>query len=374
MPSSLRRAGAAICVGLVATSVLSGCAPKKATPSPTPGPTAVAFAKSAELATNLAALNQASGSIQGTLTMGTEQRPLSGSVSLNGGSSQIMMIEGGPNPVILDEIVVAGHRYTSRDDKTWVDRGAKAAGSDLKSLLATAETALDFGVSKVGTISGHKIHTAADKVDLAVALGIDIWAFDEETTTLRIWSDDTGKPIGFGGSMSWKQYVGGASKAVTAELDVMFSAAAPVEIKAPESPWQWMEDKPAGIALGIPSDWKPTDVNKDLGATTYYDSVSGRNVAYMNLGDAGTATVTQVTDAIVAKINDTPSARKSIVIGLEDARWMSVHRSAQSDYAVVAIVVHETLAYEILVVGDSGDENAVDAQALQIFSATEFTR
>jgi outer membrane lipoprotein-sorting protein len=373
MPSALRRAGAAICVSLLAASVLSGCAQKKATPAPSANPT-VAFAKSAELTANLAALDQVSGSVQGTMTVGTTNRTLSGTVSLNGKSSQIMMVEGGATQEVLDEIVVADHRYTSRDDKTWIDRGTEAAGADLKSLLATADTALDSGISKIGTVSGHKILTAPDKVDLAIALGIDIWTFDEETTTLRIWSDDTGKPIGFGGSMSWKQTIGGVSTDVTVELDVMFNTAAPADIEAPENPWQWIEDKPTGIALAIPADWKPTDVNKDLGLTTYYDSASGTNVAFMNLGDAGTATVTQVSDAIVAKINDKPSAAQSVVIGSEDARWMSVHRSAQNDYEVVAIVVHETLAYEILVVGEPADENAVDAQALQIFSDIEFTR
>jgi hypothetical protein len=54
--------------------------------------------------------------------------------------------------------------------------------------------------------------------------------------------------------------------------------------------------------------------------------------------------------------------------------WMTVHRTKQKDYEVVAIVLHETLAYQILVVGDPANQKAIDAQALQVFSAVEFTR
>ena len=40
--------------------------------------------------------------------------------------------------------------------------------------------------------------TAPDKVDVAPALGLDTYTFDQETTTLRIWADDAGKVLGFG--------------------------------------------------------------------------------------------------------------------------------------------------------------------------------
>lgn len=372
----LRRAGAAICVCVLLGVAVGGCAPNKAaTPQPSASPSGpVPFAESAALATNLGALDQVDGSIQGTMTVGTVKRPLSGTVSIKGNASQIMMVEGGATQEILDEIVVDGHRYTSRDDKVWVDRGTKAAGTDLKSVLAGADTAVDSGVAKVDGISAHKIVTAPDKVDVAPGLGIDIWTFDEESTTLRIWADDAGKPVGFGAAMSWKVTLGGVSQAVTADLDVMFKAATSADIKAPPAPWQWIEDKPAGIALGIPSGWKSTDVNKSLGLTTYLDPASGTIIAYINLGAAGAVSETQAIEAIAAKLNDAPSAPQPAVVGSEDALWMTVHRTKQKDYEVVALVLHETLAYQILVVGDPANQKAVDAQALQVFSAVEFTR
>lgn len=375
LPSTLGRAGAALCVAILVGGLLAGCAPKKAATPPPPSPSGpVPFAKSAALATNLSALDGVGGSVQGTITVGKDDRPLSGTVSISGKSSQIMLVEGGTTPDILDEIVVDGERFTSRDDKTWIARGAKTAGTDLKSLLAGADTVLDSGVRKVGDVSAHEVLTSPDKIDVAPALGIDTWTFDEETTTLHIWADDSGKPLGFGASMSWKATIGGVSQPVTADVDVMFATTPPAEIKAPANPWQWIEDKPTGIALGIPAGWKPTDVNKSLGLTTYYDSASGTTVAYISLGAAGTASLTEATEAIAAKLDDTPSARQSAVIGSEDALWMTVHRTKQKDYEVVAIVLHETLAYEILVLGGPADEKAVDAQAVQIFSAVEFTR
>jgi len=376
LQSELRRAGAAICVCILVGVAVSGCAPNKtATPQPSAGPSGpVAFGKSAALATNLATLDQVNGSIQGTMTVGTVKRPLSGTVSIKGDASQIMLVEGGATQDSLDEIVVDGHRYTSRDDKIWVDRGTKTVGTELKSVLAGADTAVDMGVAKVNGVSAHKILTAPDKVDVAPGLGIDIWTFDEESTTLRIWADDAGKPVGFGAEMSWKVTLGGVSQAVTADLDVMFKVAVSADIKAPASPWQWKEDKPAGMALGIPAGWKPTDVNKSLGVTSYFDPATGTTIGYINLGSVGTESVTQATKGVTAKLNDTPSATQSVVIDSEDGLWMTVHRTKQKDYELVVVVVHETIAYEILALGVPADEAAFNAQVQQILTTVEFTR
>lgn len=359
MPSVLRRTGAALCLSVLVCVAVSGCAPKKsADSSPSAAASSTAnprYGAAAALAANLAGLSQVSGDVQGTMTVGSDNRPLSGKVMINGSSTHIVLVESGAVPETFAEIVVDGHRYTSPDDKLWIDRGSKAAGTGLVTLLATADTSRDAGVSKVGDISAHKILTAADKLDVATALGLDIWTFDRETTTLRIWADDKGKPLGFGAYMSWRVMLGGAYKEVTVELDVVFTSTDPVKIVAPTAPWKWSEHKEGGFAYGYPT----TGVSA--------------NVEW-NWANAGDKTLSQVAKEFVDALTGTPSGSQSILIGSEDALWMTLERTKQKDHAVIAIVVHETESHIILIYGALTDVPKLNVLAQQIFSTIEFTR
>jgi hypothetical protein len=359
MPSILRRAGTAICVGVLVGAASSGCAPAKpANSTQTPAATVTTnphYDASAALATNLAAPMQASGDIAGTMTVDADKRPLSGKVMINGSSTHVVLVASGAVPETFAEIVVDGHRYTSPDDKTWMDRGTKTPGTGLASVLAAADASLDAGVSKVGDVSAHKILTAADKLDVATALGLDIWTFDRETTTLRVWADDKGKPLGFGASMSWRVMLGGSYKDVTVELDVVFTSTDPVKIVAPTAPWKWSENKQGGFAYGYPT--------TGLSAVIEWHWVPTAD-----------KTLSQFTKGFVDGLPDTPSGTRSISIDSEDALWMTVDRTKEKDHAVIAIVIHETVAYTIMVRGAPADGPKLEALALQIFSTVEFTR
>jgi RNase H-fold protein (predicted Holliday junction resolvase) len=62
------------------------------------------------------------------------------------------------------------------------------------------------------------------------------------------------------------------------------------------------------------------------------------------------------------------------VVGSEDASLLSVHRTKQNDYESVALVVHETVEFEVLVVGAPADVAGTDAIFSQILATVEFTR
>jgi RNase H-fold protein (predicted Holliday junction resolvase) len=53
---------------------------------------------------------------------------------------------------------------------------------------------------------------------------------------------------------------------------------------------------------------------------------------------------------------------------------LSVHRTKQNDYEAVALVVHETVEFEVLVVGAPADVAGTDAIFSQILATVEFTR
>ena len=374
--SGLRQAGAAVCVCLIVAGVMAGCAPNMPGNSAHASATATypaPYAQSAKLGASLATLDQVGGPIVGTMKVGSNSRPLTGLVSIKGGATEIRMLVGDPTTFISDEIVVGGHRYTSPDDNVWIDRGAKPASSSLAKTLAAADTTVDSGIDTVTGISAHKIVTPADVVDVAPALGIDTWTFDQETTTLRIWADDAGKPIGFGASMGWTVTLGGQTQAVAIDFDVMFAAEAPLEILAPAKAWQWIQDKPAGIAFGVPSTWKPSDINSSMGVTSYVDPAKGYLVTYVQQS-AGDKSLTDVTKSLVDSMADTPGGTQSIVVGSEDASLLSAHRTKQNDYEAVALVVHETVEFEVLVVGAPADVAGTDAIFSQILATVEFTR
>ena len=374
MQSELRRAGATICVCILIGGVVTGCAGNKTGNTvPTRAPATTAYKNASALATNLASLGSVSGPIHGTITVGSNEHTLSGTVSLTRGASQVSLLESGQDQVIADEIVLGSHRYTSPDDKIWIDRGSKADSTGLAAALAGADTTQDAGVGTVDGVKAHKILTTPDKMDIAPALGIDTWTYDNESTTLRVWANDAGKPVGFGASMSWRVTLGGVQQEVATELDVMFTYTSPVQIEAPTSPWKWVEDKPAGIAFALPTAWKRSPVNDALGVTTYLDPASADAVAY-NDGLVGNLSLADATKKIGDQRKDTPSGTQIIEVGAEDASWMTYHRTKQKDYQVVAIAVHETIVYQIFLLGDPAKESALDSLARQVFATVEFTR
>jgi hypothetical protein len=367
-PSLLRRAGAALAVCIVLGGVLSGCALRKTGPSPSPSASFNPhFAKSTELAANLKALGPVSGDLQGTMSIGNDKLALSGSVTLNDTASRIRFVESAKTSLIFVETVVGGSRYTSHDDKIWANRGAKRKGEDLATLLANADTSVDAGVGAINKISAHKIMTAPDKMDVAVALGLDTWTFDQETTTLRVWASDAGKVLGFGASMSWKMFQGSDLLDVTADFDVMFLSTTPVSITAPAKPWTWVENGPMGIAFAYPAENSTADnavrYSVDTaGSTTLADAISqGQNAV---AGFAGGTNSTVV---------DSEDAMWFITSSSFNSKWIHVTVTAANHLAVL-MVIHEKLLYTIVVIGNPKGQLSLDVMAVQMFSTIEFTR
>ena len=369
-PSGARRVGAAICLCVIAGSAVVGCRGNGAAPSATPAPTH--YAKSQILATSLSSIGQLSGPLKGTLKIGSDAFPLSGTVSLNGKNSQIDMDEEGSAQLTVHEILVDGRRYSSPDGTIWIDRGPKPKGASLAEVLAAADTTLDLGTSTVNGVSAHKIPTGADVVDMAPALGIDTSTFDRESTTLRIWADASGKVLGFGASMSWLVTLGGVQESVSADLDVMFTYSSPVEIAAPDKPWQWIEDKPVGIAFAIPPGWtKDPTSNK---TSTYYSLRSEREIMGYSQMDVGPLSLDQFTGAAASAVQFGVGDSHATSLAFEPAERASASDAKTGLYAVMVTSIHETLGYFIMVGGPRTVTQAVDNLTDQILTTVEYTR
>jgi hypothetical protein len=375
LPTGLRRAGAGICVCVLVCGAVTGCAGlKNNNSSSTLAPATTAYKKAAALAANLASLGQVSGPINGTMKVGSDQLTLTGTVTLSGHSSQINLVESGQSDVTVDEILMGNHRFTSPDDKIWIDRGTKAAGTDLAAVLAAADTKQDAGVSTVNGVKVHKILTAPDKVDVAPALGIDTRTFDNESTTLRVWADDAGKPVGFGAAMSWKVTIGGAQKDVSADLDVMFTYTSPTDIAAPTSPWQWIEDKPTGIAFGLPKGWSKNAAASAQSKTTVYSIPATRDVLDYAAVAVGTDTLDQYAKDAIAGVNDNTSSPTATSLAREPASSVTIDSTKAGTYGVMVVAIHETVGYMVMIAGPRTDKPPVDALVDQILSTVEFTR
>ncbi len=381
LTSIMRRLGAAICVCIVVGGVVSGCAkkPSDSGPAATPVPSATPYGQSAALARNLANIDEASGSVHGTMKVGSVSRPLTGTVTITGTSSQVMLVAGGSDQTKWDEIVTGGHRYTSQDDQVWVDRGVKEAGTSLSSVLSNADTTVEAGQGTISNIPAHKMVTAADKLDVATGLGLDTWTFDNPTTTLRIWADDAGKLVGFGTTMDWKEQLGGKDVVVSMDLDVAFNTAgaiassSPVKVAAPTGLWKWIENKPIGIAFAVPPDWESSDLNAKMNGLTYISSTTGQTWICLHQ-DASGYTALTFAEAAIAGYNDKPDSQRATTVDSEGATWLNIHRTKQKDYAVEVAVVHEKVGFQLVVLGAKGDESATDALAQQILTSVEFTR
>ena len=368
--SGARRAGAAICLCAIAGSAVVGCRGSGAVPSPTPAPTH--YANYQRLATSLTYPGQLSGPLKGTLKIGSDTFPLSGTVSLDGENSQIDLSEDGSSQVTAHEIVIAGHRYTSPDGTLWIDRGAETKGASLAEVLAAANTAVDYGTSTVDGVRAHKILTGPDVVDVAPALGIDTGTFDNESSTLGVWAVGSGKLLGFVASMSWQVTLGGAQETVSADLDVMFTYTSPVQIAAPDKPWQWIEDKPVGIAFAIPPGWA-----KDSSSTktsTYYSLRAEREIMGYIQMDVTPLSLDQFTGAAASGLQIGTGNSHTTSLAFEPAERVSAGDAKTGVYAVMVTSIHETLGYMIMVGGPSTVTQALDNLTDQILSTVEYTR
>jgi hypothetical protein len=373
LPSALRRAGAVACVCLFIGGAVTGCAwGKNSNSASTLAPATTSYKKAAALASNLASLGRVSGPINGTMTVGSDQLTLTGTVTLNGRDSQIGLVQSGQDQRTVDEIVLGGHRYSSPDGQLWIDRGAKAGGTSLAAVLAAADTKLDEGVTTVDGVKAHKILTAPDKVDVAPALGIDTWTFDEETTTLRVWADDAGKPLGFGASMSWKVTIGGAQEVVSTDLDAMFTYTSPDDITVPNAPWQWIQDNASGVAFGLPKGWSKS-ASSTAKFTNYSLPGTKNSLVYTHL-DAGKETLDQAAQDVASSLTGKRTGPESTWLASEPARHLTNDSTQAGMYLTENVVLHETVGYIVAVGGSRTDKPAIDSLANQIFSTFEFTR
>jgi hypothetical protein len=354
----LRRAAAAVCVCIVLGGVLGGCAPKKTVATPTPAATVnPVFAKSAVLARNLKNLGPVSGDIVGTMTVGGDKRTISGSVVLNDTSSHISFIVNGVTSDIHSEIIVNTHRYVSRDNTIWVERGTEDPSTGLAATLTRADTSVDAGVSTVEGLVGHKIMSAQDKVDVAQAMGLDTWTFDQETTTLHIWADPNGKVLGFGADMAWKLLLGGVLTDVSSKFDVMFTSNVAETITAPKNPWLWTADFPAGISLGYQ--------NPFPGVTNLRYTADSMKIP---------GTLSDVVKSYVDTMGGGVNGIRSITVDGEDASWFTYDPPNGTYHGVVLIVVHDKIIYTVTADGAPADQLKIDTGLQQVFSTIEFTR
>jgi hypothetical protein len=369
-PSGARRVGAAICLCVIAGSAVVGCRGSVPAPSATPAPTH--YAKSQILATSLSSIGQLSGPLKGTLKIGSDAFPLSGTVSLNGKNSQIDMDEEGSAQLTVHEILVDGRRYSSPDGTLWIDRGAEPKGASLAEVLAAAATTLDLGTSTVDGVSAHKIPTAPDVVDVAPALGIDTWTFDRESTALRVWADGSGKVLGFGASMSWMVTLGGVQEPVSADLDVMFTYSSPVEIAAPAKPWQWVEDKPVGIAFAVPQGWIKDNSTKSM-LTVYSLRSAGETLQYGQLGTM-TMSLDEFTTQMRTGFGIGSGDPQSTSLAFEPALRVAAGDVKTGIYLVMVSSIHATVGFTVLVGGPRSASQALDNLTDQIVSTVEYTR
>jgi len=369
IPSELRRAVAVLSFCALAGGTVSGCGLLK--PAATLLPPTTKYTASAKLASNLASLGDLSGPVHGTLQIGDETRKLSGSVAIKGKDSQIRLVDD-TDRTMADEIVIGGRRYTSPDDKLWIDRGAKPAGTSLAAALAAADTTHNAGPKTVESVTAQQILTPADVVDVAPALGIDTWTFDNESTTLRVWADAAGKPLGFGATMTWQVNLAGGQKSVTVELDVMFTDTSPVEIKAPDAPWQWIEDKEYGVAVGLPPGWK-LDAKSIPTKVAYSDKATKSLITYHHLHTANQS-LDEVSQDAIGALDPAPSGPEKVSIAGEPASRYRHDDTFTSMYHVLTIALHETMGWVLDVSGPKTNKLAVDDLATQVMSTVEFTR
>jgi hypothetical protein len=343
-------------------------------------PSTEAYAQAAGLHDKIAAFKTVQGRVYGTYTAGSKSMSLNGSMRIADGNTEIHIHAGVNSEVIWSEIVAGGNRYVSRDDKVWVGRGKKDTPM-LPAVLAAAATDRDAGVQAVGGKPLHCIMSPANSLDVASAFGIDMVNVSGPGTGFRIWTDTSGDPAGFGGTLQWGKSVDGVPTSFSLEIDVVFEQTDGTPIAAPKNPWKWYVDDKAGVAFGLPGQFKRT-TNKNV--PSYSDTKAGVVFGYI-VGSAGTDTAKSIASQLVKSFGAVIETRFDTILDGQTGEsmlgqiyawgsWMPGSSKTVTAFIIAVVVPRGSNAAGFIFAASATDKKNKEILSDQIYRTVEFLK
>ena len=373
LPSSSTTAAPTPTPGAVAAVSASPSPTATLAPSPTPVPTLSPIVRKLQ-----AILARKDFQFQATGT-GTQSAladnlsvdlTMSGSVGYKGGDEADATKMTSNGTTVADDTVYAGSfAYERINGGPWIKKPRKSSDTAMwRILLSPSRMFVETGVE---TRNGSELHRLEVADPAALGAEFDgVGTLTDAHVTAVFWTKDDGTPVVLRMEGTWTQPVSGITAKVTTVQEFTITRLSGVTIATPKNPWQSIVDGVAAIEFGVPPDWRKSEANQSIGATTY-QGASGA-ILYLTFDAAG-MTLDQATDAVVAAAADPPGSRKATTVAGAPAILVGFHRAKQKDYLLEAVVLHGGKAYEIGFLG-SGSDAATDALAAQILGTLAFTK
>jgi hypothetical protein len=269
---------------------------------------------------------------------------------------------------VSETVGLGAHLYRRSGAGPWIDQPRSAADRADETMLFSAQRLfVDTGIEQKNGASLHRLEVADP-----VALSAEVEARGTSTNVslaFTFWVKADGTPVVVRMDGAMDQLDHGNKVHVTQSQELTISRLSGVKIAAPKNPWQWIVDKTNGIAFGLPSNWKSSDINKFNGGITYADGL------HYTLGYVTSSWPTDL-DAAVAKLTsdlaDPVEGKENCTVGGVPAVHFRIHRTVQKDYDSEYVFVRDGKLYQVLVLGVGVSDAATDSLAAQIVSSLTF--
>jgi len=331
------------------------------TPSPVPSvDVAAAFGR------KLIAGLHGSGTISGTVSVGTLEFPVSGSIAIAGQDSQTtFVIEVPGQPQASSNLSVAGKRYSSTQDGPWFENTSPVNTSFASAFANAAATVVDVGVeTKLGRRLHHLVPMGGSSLT-GEQLGMTDEAMRNAAGDLEFYAQEDGTLAVLSMALAWTQKSAGAELPAKMQIDFSFDSASTPTIAPPDDVWQRLTSERHHYSIGYPSAWtvfSDTGVADAIGASPTEVSFVVLEVQPKPLTDDLQAYVdawTKATRSSNRKLKF--DIDESITVGGQPAHRFAYHDRFQGNaiYSVFTLLIRGRDGYQIGLVGPKGQEAAV---------------
>jgi hypothetical protein len=335
-----RRIAALLMVAVV-FAACSGQTPATPTPQVTataaPTPTPIDVPKA--FLPQIVAATSGKLAITGTLDLGSQTGPLSGSVTYVGGDSdQTLTIALGGTPSTTYSIRKAGSGYTKNGDGPWLPDAAKpAAGKDLSTVFRSLASLTDAGTETKGGVELHRLEMPAGTVLDPAIIGLTAAGITDAKLSLVFYAEADGTPAIVSLTATWTQ----SGQPARMVMDMRFvQIGGSLAITIPAHVWTTFASTRFHYLMDFPDDWDVSTTDKTFDRF----ASPGESFALATRAKTNGATLNDIAKAEIA-VN-----KKSSLVLVKNESYKVAGQQARFITYGATLSGKKYAAYEVIVV------------------------
>jgi len=363
--------------GAAPTPALTPVPTAATTPAPTTAPTP------ADVATEFLARLQAARTgvlvISGSVSVGTEEVPISGTITISGQDSQSVITLETPGASQVQESLRIGTQQWSRAaGGPWVlNPTPNDRTKSLSAFLQTLTALEDRGVTAKDGRQLHRLVPPASVTISPEALGFTSPGVQDAKVAMEFWAEEDGTPAAWSFDVAWKEASGDTTVAARLVMDFdLGGLGKPSTVAAPADAWERFVSARFGYSMAHPPGWTVDEVD---GADSYladgtpYVTVSPSSMPGYSLERYVEELIALYQEQVGAK----PETNEEIVFGDLPARFITYHFTNDEGVAVYmaeALTMRGETGWDIYLVEQAGSEADDTPVLAAMLSTLTFTK